>query len=110
MAAKTIDCLTRIYTDCLPDETFITLKFSLSGLENRSIASLSGMRMFFRGNYVSKIKETEYLVRKPLAEWRAGVVDYSLDLCRHVFLRFNWSEPNMAACKDVIDKMFKRQL
>lgn len=110
MAAKTIDCLTRIYTDHLPDETSITLKFRLSGLENRSIASLSGMRMFFRGHYVSKIKETEYMTRKPLAEWRAGVVDYSLELCKHVFLRFNWIEPNMDACKDVIDKMFKRKL
>ena len=110
MAAKTIDCLTRIYTGHLPDETSITLKFRLSGLENRSIASISGMGMLFRGHYVSKIKETEYFAKKPLAEWRAGVVDYSLELCKHVFLGFNRIEPNMDACKEVIDKMFKRKL
>ena len=110
MAAKTIDCLTRIYSGQLPDETSITLKFRLSGLENRSIASISGVRMLFRGDYVSKIKETEYMAIRPLAEWRAGVVDYSLDICKYVFLRFNWIEPNMTECKKVIDKMFMRKL
>ena len=110
MAAKTIDCLTRVYTGHLPDETVITLKFRLSGLENRTIASLSGMRRVFSGHYISKIEETEYVTRKSLAEWRAGVVDYSLEICNHVFIRFNWGNPNMDACKDVIDKMFKRKL
>jgi len=80
-------------------------------LENRSIGSLSGMRPFLtRGDYVSKIKETEYMARKPLVEWRAGVVDYSLDLSKHVFQRFNWIDPPMDECKDVIDKMFDRKL
>jgi len=110
MAAKTIDCLTRVYTDQLPDETLINLKFRLSGLENRTIASLSGTRMIFRGHYISKIKETEYVTRKSLAEWRAGVVDHSLEICKHIFLRFNWISPNVDVCKDVIEKMFKRML
>jgi len=66
--------------------------------------------MFFRGHYISKIKETEYVTRKSLTEWRAGVVDYSLEICKHVFMRFNWINPNMDACKDLIDNMFKPKL
>ena len=66
--------------------------------------------MFFRGHYISKIKETEYVTRKSLAEWRAGFVDHFLEICKHVFMRLNWINPNMQACKDVIEKMFKRRL
>ena len=110
MAAKTIDCMARVYSEELPDDTDIQLIFRLTGLENRSIASLSGHRMFFRGSFLSKVKETEYKAKMPLAEWRAGITDYALEICRHVFLRFNWLEPNIEECSEVIKKMFKRKL
>jgi hypothetical protein len=51
-----------------------------------------------------------YITQRPLADWRAGLADYAVEICAYVFERFNWSEPNLELCRQVINEMFARKL
>jgi hypothetical protein len=110
MAGLAVDCLCRLYKEYIDDETEINMHFKLRGLKDKFIGSVSGNRMFFRGIYVSKISETTFSAVHSRTEWNAGLIDHAIEICNHVLQRFNWSEPNLDACRKIIENMLQRKL
>lgn len=109
MAGKAVDCLGRLYSDELEDDNDITLILKLTGLKNRSIGSLFGIRRLLRGIYTSKIDEIVYKKTQPLAVWKAGRIDHAVDICGYVLIRFNWQHFNVLAIRRVIEDMYQRR-
>jgi len=108
MAGQATDCLVRLYKDRVDSENEISMIFILKGIEGKHIDSIGRNRLFMDG-YVCKIAETTYSSKNTLTEWKAGVVDHAVEICKHVLHRFNWATPNLLECKKIIERMFQRK-
>ena len=59
-------------------------------------------------DYTCHIPEVIVERQHPLAEWRAGIVDHSVEIANDSYQRFNWLTPNLDATRTTIQKMFAR--
>ncbi len=107
-AGEAVHCLTKLYEGQLDDGDDVVMRFKLAGIKDRQLSSLTG-RGFF-GLYACRIPEVTYVAQRPFAEWKAGLVDHALAICRHVLMHFNWESPNVGECRKIIEKMFARRL
>jgi len=107
--AEAIYCLGKIYQDLIPDEDEITIRFRVLGVEGRILKILDSRRTSLSDDYACKVPEIVHELAKPLADWRAGTVDLAVEICKEIFIRFNWSKPNLSAVREIIDEMFSRR-
>lgn len=107
--AQSIDCLVRLYSE-IPDDTNITLIFSIQDAYERKLCSLDGSFFLFRGKYISHEENITLKYTKSLADWRAGKIDHAVEICNQVFLLFNYEKPDKSLLIDSINNMFKRKL
>jgi hypothetical protein len=106
--AEAIHCLTRLYDGLLDDVDEVSLMLALLGTEDRLLVSSGPSSGPLFENYTCRISEIIVERRRPLADWRAGIVDHAVEIANEVYQRFNWPNPNLGAARTAIDKMFAR--
>jgi hypothetical protein len=105
--AEAIDCLTRLYTELIAEDQAISFILRLLGTNDRQLTRLPP-HMPLWGAYKAVIPEITIERRNALAEWRAGLQDHAIDICKEVFSRFNWINANLDLAKEIIQKLFTR--
>jgi hypothetical protein len=105
--AEAIDCLMRLYTELIAEDHAISFMLRLLGTDNRQLTRLPPHMPLWQG-HKSVIPEITVERRKALAEWRAGLQDHAVDICKEVFLRFNWIDANLELTRQMIQKLFTR--
>jgi hypothetical protein len=108
-AAEGIDCLTRLYEKLMRDDEVMSFIFRLVGTMGRSLTRLPPHMPLLPGR-TSIIPEIDVERRLPLADWRAGIEDHAIEMCREIFLRFNWMNPNLDLARNMIKQLFSRRL
>ena len=109
-AAEAIHCLTKLYEDLLDDTEQVNFYLRVLGTDGRQLQTFDRGRGSLRGGYRSKVPEIHFHRVRPLAEWRAAIIEHAVEVSKEVFLRFNWDQPNLGAAREIIQKMFARQL
>ena len=109
-AGEAITCLTNLYDGLLEDGEEVSLRLRLLGTRERTLVLTDRGRLPLSRRYTARTPEVVYARSMTLAEWRAGVIDWSVDVARHVFERFNWERPNLGAARDLVTKMLGRRL
>jgi len=105
--AEAIDCLTRLYTELIAEDQAIAVVLRLLATNGRRLTRLPP-HMPLISLYESVIPEIVIEKRNSLAEWRAGLQDHTVDICKEIFLRFNWINANLELAKEIIHKLFTR--
>jgi hypothetical protein len=108
-AAEAVHCLVKLYEDQLDESDNVVLRFQIVGVEGRSVDSLQPGRRFL-GQYTCRIPEITFEQERPLAEWKAGMMDHAIEICRYVFQRFNWETPALGECRKIMENLFARRL
>jgi hypothetical protein len=106
--AEAIHCLTRLYDGLLSDEDQSSFRLALVGTQDRLLVSTWPMTMPLSADYVCRIPKVTIARKFPLAEWRAGLVEHALEISNEIYLRFNWTNPSLAAARTAIEKTFAR--
>ena len=109
-AAEAIHCLTKLYENLLDDTEQVRFRLRVLGTDGRQLQTFDRGRLPLLTSYRSKLSEICFDRVLPLAEWRAAIIDHAVEISKEVFLRFNWDRPNMAATREIIQRMFARQL
>jgi len=107
--AEALRSLARVYGTDLAEDAPVHAVIGVTGTKDRRLVSPDPLYTALMGNAVAQSPEVIIERTCPLAEWRAGVVDHSVSLCRDVFLRFNWQEPDLRQIRTIIEKLFRRQ-
>lgn len=105
--AEAVQCVSTLYSDLFDLQEPITLAVTLGGVKGRRLLTLNGNLI---GNYVSDLDRITYSNTRTLADWRAGVVDYSVQAAGYIFERFNWTNWNEGFVRQVVQDLFARRL
>jgi hypothetical protein len=108
--AEAVDCLTRLYDGLFEDSEYLTVEARLLNADGRALVSSWTGTMPLFADYLCRIPEIDTSLRLPLADWRAAVVDHALKMTNEIYLRFNWTQPNLDAVRDTMQRMFARKL
>ena len=108
--AEAIHCLTRLYEGPLDDSDDVSFICRLIGTQGRVLVSAGPFTMPLLERYICRIPEVVIERCRSLADWRAGLIDHSIEVAAEVYERFNWSNPNLAAARSSVEKMFARRL
>ncbi|MBM4032414.1 MAG: ATP-binding protein [Planctomycetes bacterium] len=96
LACEAVYTLTRLYEGVMDGSDGVCLRFCLHQVQDVPFGSSNPYRALGRGYPPNppacRIPSIRYEVSRALAEWRAGIIDHALDLCGHVFDRFNISD------------------
>ena len=109
-AAEAIYCLTKLYEGLLDDTEPVRFCLRVIGTKDRQLKTFDPGRGPLSRAYISKMPEIRFDRVLPLVEWRAAIVENAVAICKEVFLRFNWEQPNLGATREIIQKMFARRL
>lgn len=108
-AGEAVHCLTRLYDGLVDDDQELSFAMRLLGTEGRQLTTFEPGRAWW-GEFTCRLPELEVVLKHPLADWRAGLVDYAVEAAKEIFLRFNWEDPNLEAARKIIKDMFARRL
>lgn len=108
--AEAIYCLTRLYAGLLDDDDEVSLVHRLLGTQGRVLVSSGPQAMPLLAAYECRIPEIEIARSHSLADWRAGMLDHCIEFAAEIYQRFNWPNPNLAAARTAVEKMFARRL
>ena len=106
-AAMAVDCAAKLFENNVQEDESLTLIFRITGLRGKKIDSL-GDRRFFNDYLESRVDELVYKKKRTFIEWKTGAVEYALEISKYIFERFNWENPNLFECKQVMEKMLSR--
>lgn len=107
--AEAVNALTLLYTAMDMTEEPITAIFKIKGTEGRILTSYAPGR-FLSMPYIARIPEIVEERTYSLNEWKAGIIDLSIDVIKAIFLKFNWENPSISVFKEDIEKLFSRRL
>lgn len=107
--AESIFCLTRLYERLLDDTDSIKLTVTLFGTRGRSLV-WNEIGFTHRNAYQADRPEIRVTATHTLAEWRAGLEDYAVELSRDVFRGFQLESPDESRIRTQIRKIFARRL
>jgi hypothetical protein len=108
-AGEAVHTLVKLYEGQLDDSEEVVLRFQMIGVKDRPLSTLNPNRLM-RANYICKIPEIAFECQRPLADWRAGLIDHAVGICRHVLMRFGWDTPGVGESQKIIEKMLQRRL
>ncbi len=109
LCIEAIHCLVRLYENYIDNTDEITLFFRISGIKDRQLGTLDSRR-YLRKGFVCKIDEITYKKSLRLADWQVDIVSHALEICKHVFQKFNWQDPNLGECRSIMEKLLSRKL
>lgn len=106
---EAIYSLAKIYEGLIPDEDEINVRFRLLGVKGRALDTFDQDRMPFWNHCVCEIPQIVINQARSLAEWRTATVDLAVDICRDIFMRFNWLNPDLSYIRNIIETNFSRR-
>ncbi len=109
-AAEAIHCLTKLYEGLVDDTDQVRFCLRVLGTNGRQLKTFDPGKGSLSRAYISKVPEIRFDRVLPLVEWRAAIVENAVAICKEMFLRFNWEQPNLGATREIIQKMFARRL
>ncbi len=104
--AEAINSLVLLYSALDINVEPITAKFRITGTNDMMLSSSS----YLSRAYIAKIPEIIEERTYNLNEWKAGIVDLSIDVIKSICLKFNWESPSVSIFKKDIEKLFSRKL
>jgi len=107
--AQAIDCLTRLYDGLFEDTEYISINLRILNTDGRRLVNSGPDSMPLWADYVCRIPEILVEHRFPIAEWRAAVIEHAVAIANEVYLRFNWTRPNLNAARGAIERTFARR-
>lgn len=107
--AEAINSLTLLYSALGMNEEPITTRFRVTGTDNRMLTSSDTSRKLSM-DYIARIPEIVEERTFSLNEWKAGIVDLSVDVIKSICLKFNWDNPSVSVFRKDIEKLFSRKL
>lgn len=114
LACDAVQTLVNLYSEDIHDEDEITMRFNIIGTQGLPFASSNLARFIARNRErwtYCRAESVNYEVTHRMAEWRAGVEVHALDICEHVFQRFNVRESTWPTeAKKLMEKMLSRSL
>jgi hypothetical protein len=108
--AQAIDCLTRLYDGLFDDNEYMSMSLRILNTDGRRLVNSGQGSMPLWVANTCRIPEINIERRFPLAEWRAAVIDHAVQIANEVYLRFNWTRPNLELARSSIQRMFDRRL
>lgn len=108
--AQAIDCLTRLYDGLFEDSEYVSINLRILNTDGRRLVNSEPDAMPLWGPYICRIPEILVERRFPLAEWRAAVIEHAVAITNEVYVRFNWTRPNLDAARGTIQRTFGRRL
>jgi hypothetical protein len=111
MCAQAIWCLTKLYETVVDESEEITLILSLIGIKDRMLKTENKWVIYSDSyGFTCHADSLTYQKSLPLVDWRAGLIDHALDMCKYFLQRFNWDNPNLDTSKKFIEKMLQKIL
>ena len=107
--AEAVDCLTRLYDGLFDDNEYMSINLRILNTDGRMLVNSERGAMPLWAPYICRMPEILVERRFPLAEWRAAVVDHAVAMTNDVYLRFNWTRPNLDAARGTIQRTFARR-
>ncbi len=107
--AEAVNSLVLLYTALGMDEEPITARFKVTGTDNRLLTSYDTSRELSMA-YIAKIPEIVEERTYTFNEWKAGIVDLSVDVIKSICIKFNWDNPSVSVFRKDIEKLFSRKL
>ncbi len=107
--AEAVNSLTLLYTALEIVDEPITARFRLLGADDRMLTTSDTGRHLSMA-YISRVPEIIEERTFSLNEWKAGVIDLSIDIIRCICLKFNWENPSTSVFKIDIERLFNRTL
>ena len=104
--AEALKAMCTLYEDIMEPGEAITFGLQLTGCKGRHLVRYSYP---LSGNYESSIDTIECERTRPLADWRAGLVDHAVAIAMGVFERFNWNDPDRRGALTQVNEMFARR-
>ena len=102
--AEAVNALTLLYTAMDMTEEPITAIFKIKGAEDRMLTSYAPGRSLSMP-YIAKIPEIIEERTYSLNEWKAGIIDLSIDVIKAICLKFNWENPSIYVFREDIEKL-----
>lgn len=106
-AAEGLRTMINLFDNIVETNEEVKVGIRIMGTKGRTLVSNSGP---LRMPYISKMPSIMFEKIRTLADWRAGLVDHTLEITGYISERFNWVTPNLEPCKVAIEKMFSRRL
>ena len=107
--AEAINSLALLYSALGINEEPITARFRVTGTDNRMLTSYDTSRSLSAA-YIAMIPEIVEERTYNLNEWKAGILDLSVDIIKSICLKFNWDSPSVSVFKKDIENLFSRKL
>ena len=109
-AALGLRCVTRLYEELFEGSMPVTIGVRVTDADGRSLQSPDGPAMPVAEACVCRAPEIECVQTHALDEWKGNLRDCAVYMCDHVFRGFNWTEPDLRACRRIIDDLLARRL
>ena len=110
LACETVHCLIKLYENMVDDSEEVSLRFRLEGIQDRFLLSDNIEYYIAENTYQSRDDKITYKAVRPLVEWRAGLIDHALEICKYTFQRFNWDSTDLSFSKKLMEEMLQRKL
>jgi hypothetical protein len=109
--AEAIYCMTRLYEGLFDDSEYVDFRALFLGTRNRTLVwADSGFPSgFYRSQYVANRPNLEVTGSRPLADWRAGVVDHAIRMASELMAGFGLERPNEEQMRTQISNLFGRR-
>lgn len=108
--AEAINSSVLLYTALGMNEEPITANFRLTGTDNRKLISYDNPLSLLKMACIAMIPEIVEERTYSLNEWKAGIVDLSVDVIKAICLKFNCDNPSVSVFKKDIEKLLTRNL
>jgi len=110
--AEAIYSMTRLYEGLFDDTEYMCFRALFLGTRSRALVWTdrgfpSG---FHRSQYVANRPNLEVTASRPLADWRAGIVDYAIKMATELMNGFGLEGPNEEQMRTQISNLFGRRL
>lgn len=107
--AEAIYCMTRLYESLLSDSDIVSLAVTLFGTRGRTLV-WTNRGLPFPTRYAANRPQISIQQSHTLADWRAGVEEYAIEMTCEALRYFQVESPDLAQLRTYIQNMFQRRM
>ena len=105
--AEAVNCLVKIYDGYLEENEEVELRLNLLNVQDLPLGYERFGRAMFP-EHVCKAPALHYRKSISLLDWKTGLIDHALDMCKFFLQRFNCEQPNLHEARKLIEDMLSR--
>ena len=102
-------CVTRLYERLFEGSVPVTIGVRVTDSEGRSLQFQDGGASSLMEDCVARGPEVESVQTHSLNDWNARLIDHAVFMCGNVFRGFNWTNPDLAACRQIMEDLLIRR-